>query len=603
MRVTGLPALRVVGVFVVAGCADLALEPDQVPASMSIAPADTLITEGDPAKLTVTVLDEEGNRIPGPPSWAPPEWIINDPSKIDIAPDGSLTGLGGADLRVTAKLAGMEAWTPLRINPNSLVFSAGAIYLTQGMQNVEGTVPIIAGRDAFLRVFGIGDEVSFYKPRARAVFYRDGDVVHSEVMDLSGDVLPEEVTENRLDRSFNVEIPGEVLQPGVAMVIELDPDGVVPAESGSQLRIPAEGAVELDVVEMPLLEQTIVPILISSAPDERVFNWTRGMTADSRHLQYARSLLPIGDMNVTVHETYYTSIVPITFDEWSRLLREIRTLRLMEKGRGYYYGVFERPPGTRIAGIGYIGQPVSAGRANEGTFAHELGHNMGLRHAPCGSASGPDPDYPYDDGDIGVWGYDLNRSRLVDPAQYSDLMGYCRPRWISDFMFLKAMDHRLNEEDDATGSDAADPPPHERTLMLWGSAGNGELLVEPAFMIDAPPTLPARGGPYRLEGFGPGGELHFSFAFTPDPVEYGGGHFHFAVPHDPDTDGALGRVVLTGPEGEFTLSPSSTPPMAIIRSRASGQVRAIVRDWSGGLSRVEGRVEIMVSNGLPGGTR
>ena len=603
MRFSDLPALRVVGVFVVAGCADLALEPDQIPASMVITPADTLITEGDAAKLTVTVLDEDGNRIPGPPSWAPPEWTPNDPSKIDIAPDGSLIGLGGADLKVTAKLAGLEAWTGLRINPENLVFSAGAIYLTQGMQNVDGSVPIIAGRNALLRVFPTGDEVSFYEPRARAVFYQDGEVVHSVTMTLLGDVLPEQVQENRLDRSYNVEIPGEVLRPGVAMAVDLDVDGVVPAAPGSQTRIPETGAVELHIVEVPVLEQIIVPILVSAAPDERVFNWTRGMTADSKHLRYARSVLPIGEMDVTVHETYYTATVPIEFSEWSRLLREIRSLRLMENGRGYYYGVFERPPGTRIAGIGYIGYPASVGRTDEGTYAHELGHNIGLRHAPCGSAGGPDPDYPYDNGDIGVWGYDLHRSRLLNPEQYSDLMGYCRPRWISDFSFLRAMDYRLNQEDDVLGSDVSDPAPHERTLMVWGSAGNGELLLEPAFMIDAPPTLPNEDGPYRLDGFGPGGELHFSFDFTPTPVEFGGGHFHFAVPHDPDTDGALERVVLSGPEGEFTLGRSSTPPMAIIRSRTSGQVRAILRDWSGGLSRLEGNVEIMVSDGLPGGGR
>ena len=545
---------------VAAGCADLALEPDQAPASMVITPADTLITEGDAAKLTVNVLDEDGNRIPGPPSWAPPEWIPNDPSKIDIAPDGSLIGLGGADLRVIAKLAGLEARTGLRINPNSLVFSAGAIYLNQGMQNVDGSVPIIAGRDALLRVFGIGDEVSFYGPRARAVFYQDGEVVHSAMMDLLGDVLPERVTESRLDQSFNVEIPGEVLQPGVAMVIELDPDGVVPVESGSQLFIPAVGALELDVVEMPLLEQIIVPILVSSAPDERVFQWTRGMTEDSQHLRFARTILPIGEMDVTVHETYYTATAPVEIGGWRRVLQEIRALRLMENARGYYYGVLERPAGSSITGIGYIGFPASVGRSHEGTYAHELGHNFRLRHAPCGSVSGADPDYPYDNGGIGVWGYDLHRSRLLHPEQYSDLMGYCRPRWISDFSFLKAMDYRLNREDDVLGSDVSDPAPRGRTLMVWGSAGDGELLLEPAFMIGAPPTLPNEDGPYRLEGFGPAGELHFSLSFTPTPDEFGGGHFQFAVPHDPDTDGALDRVVLSGPEGVFTLGPSSTPP-------------------------------------------
>ena len=50
---------------------------------------------------------------------------------------------------------------------------------------------------------------------------------------------------------------------------------------------------------------------------------------------------------------------------------------------------------------------------------------------------GPDPDYPYPDGSIGVWGYDLLDGRLVDPST-ADLMSYCDPAWISDYSFNKA---------------------------------------------------------------------------------------------------------------------------------------------------------------------
>ena len=41
--------------------------------------------------------------------------------------------------------------------------------------------------------------------------------------------------------------------------------------------------------------------------------------------------------------------------------------------------------------------------------------------------------------------------------------------------------------------------------------------------------------------------------------------------------------------------------MAIIRNIATGQVRAILRDWAGGFARAGGDVEILVSDGLPGG--
>ena len=612
------PGRAIVGAIVAAvlgGCADLALEPDRVPHSMVLLPADTLITEGDPLRLRVTVLDVDGNVIPGPPSWAPPEWEVSDAEAVQVAPDGTVIGAAGTSTRVIARSAGLEAWTTLRINPLSVALSAPAVYLNQAAQNVDGTVPLIAGRRALLRVFANGDEVSFYEPRVRATFYRDGGAVHSVSINSPAELLPDQVVESRLDRSYNAVIPGEVLQPGVGLVVEIDPDGVVPQSSASQSRIPAQGVMPLDIVEMPNLHQVIVPVLVTWAPDERVFNWTRGLTAESPQLQLARTLLPIGDMTVEVHETYYTSADLTEGAGWNAFIREIRTLYFMEGEKGYYYGALQLPAGSAWGGLGYLHLPVSVGRASEGTYAHELGHNMNLRHAPCGSAGGPDPNYPYDDGSSGIWGYHIQRGRLIDPEQYRDLMGYCSPDWVSDFHFIRATNFRMVRDTrpapGTAGAPAAVDAPapadvaaaHEKTLLLWGGAGGGEFMLEPAFLIDAPAKLPEAAGPYRLEGFGPEGEQRFSFSFTPDPVEHGGAHFFFTVPYDPDRDGALERVVLTGREGEHTLRSGSTPPMAIITNRATGQVRAILRNWGGGFARIDGDTEIMVSDGLPGGIR
>ena len=586
---------------VAAACADLALETDRIPSSLSLAPFDSLVTSGDVVRIRVTVEDQDGNVMDGPPSWAQPVWSLSDSGAVTVERDGSATAVRGGYVSVTGKVAGLEAWTRLLINPSSVALSAPTIYLTQAAQNAEGSVPLVAGRRALLRVFMTGHETSFYKPKVRATFYQGDGEEHAVEMQPQGVLIPMEVEEHRLDRSYNAVVPGSVLQPGVEMVVELDPDGVVPPAAGSQLRVPAQGRMRLDVRALPVLEQTIVPVLLASAPDERIFNWTRGMTADSRHMQLARTLLPIGDMQVTVHDTYTTSADLTTGNGWGLFLNEIEAMWEMEGSRGYYYGAVVLPSGSAWGGLGYIGHPVSVGRPTEGTFAHELGHNMRLLHAPCGGAGGPDADYPYDGGEIGIWGYNFNGAKLIDPSQYKDLMGYCDPNWVSDYHFNRALEHRLASEAARARRNAQAVP--ERTLMLWGGVQDGELQLEPAFLVDAKPSLPEAAGRYRLEGIASDGRRPFSFSFEPGAVEHGGRQFVFMVPYDPDRDGLLERVVLSGPEGEVAMEASGATPMAIVRNRTDGQVRAIVRNWTGESALLAQDVEVLVSNGLPGGGR
>ena len=452
-------------------------------------------------------------------------------------------------------------------------------------------------------MFVTGDEVSYYEPRAYADFLMGGKVIHTAPMD-PPHVIPDAIDEKWRLQSFNAEIPGEVIRPGVQLSVEMDPDGVVPLRPGSERRVPAEGTLALNVVELPVHFQTLVPVVAATDPREQIRIWAEDMTAESEWLRFARSVLPIGDMHLTMHEPFYTSADLNTFDGWRQLISDIRTLRTMENGKGYYYGAFHRANLTGLVGLGYIGYPVSIGLSQDDTFAHEVGHNMSLAHAPCGGAGGADPRFPYRDGSTGVWGYNPAGGGIIDPDQYKDLMGYCNPNWVSDYSFEKALDFRIRTEVRPGGVGAADVRgPVEQTLLLRGSAVGGELVLEPAFLVETQPVLPGGDGPYRLEGFGSGGRVVFSFDFAPTPLEFGGGDFLFAVPYDPGLNGVLERVVLTGPEGEFVLGPSSTSPMAIITNRDNGQVRAILRNWNGGLNLLNENTEIMVSDGLPDGVR
>ena len=231
-----------------------------------------------------------------------------------------------------------------------------------------------------------------------------------------------------------------------------------------------------------------------------------------------------------------------------------------------------------LGGRGFIGGRTSISSLDSSTVAHELGHNMSLRHAPCGGAGGPDPAYPNSGGTIGAWGFNSTDSLLVGP-HFPDLMSYCRPRWISDYSFTKAFDHRLREEGEAAAAQAN----VARTILLWGGAdADGVPSLEPAFVVDAPPTLPRSGGPYTLTGLSVTGEALFSLNFDmreiADGDSDGESGFAFALPVSLAWADRLATVVLSAPGGTATLAGADGPPAAIIRDPRTGRVRGIVRD-------------------------
>ena len=592
----------------VGGCVDLTFEPDDVPTSLLIVPADTMLKVGDKLRYSVVVLDQDGEPIEPLPSWATPVWESADPATLHIAPDGSASAVDYAETEVAASFAGLNARTPVRVNPTKLTLTSPYHYITQGIQNRVRGVRLIAGRDALLRVFVTGDRLSYYQPRVEALFYRSDALVHGVAMSPEFRRLPVEVDEGRLDKSFNTIVPGSLIAPGTDLVIVLDKDGVVPATSESQLRIPARGRMSLEVETVPRFELVVVPIVVASDPNGEVHRWVEDITPNSDKLRLVRSVLPIAELSVKHHEGFVSTADLSSGAGWGELLGELIFLRIREGERGYYYGALNLDEDAHWDGLGQIGYPASVGRSDPATLAHELGHNLGLRHAPCGGAAGVDKAYPYDGGEIGVWGYDFLSERVVHPSLYKDVMGYCDPTWISDYSFARAMGFRLYREAGVMGdvaAEAADEPfaGDVRTLLLWGRVGDGQLVLDPAFMVDAPVTLPTEDGPYRLDGLGPLGEHRFSLRFATRQLDHGGANFVFTVPFDPDRDGALERVVLSGPEGSYTLERAGSSPMAMVTDRVNGKLRAMLRDWDGtwppALRSDARHSEVAVSEGLP----
>ena len=92
--------------------------------------------------------------------------------------------------------------------------------------------------------------------------------------------------------------------------------------------------------------------------------------------------------------------------------------------------------------LGYSGVEMAM------SAAHELGHNHGRAHAPCGGAQGVDGGYPYDGGVIGVWGADTDALALKRDTLAKDMMGYCFLPWVSDYTYF-ALRSRMNAVNNA----------------------------------------------------------------------------------------------------------------------------------------------------------
>ena len=483
-------------------------------------------------------------------------------------------------------------------------------YLTQAVQSFRFPVPLVADRPALLRVFltaPTGESVAF--PPVRARFYLEDEEVHTVDIAVPAGTVPYRVEEGRLATSANVAVPAGVVQPGLELVVEVDPDETLGLGHGIARRIPETGRKAIDARTMPPLHLTYLPVVRPAEPSDDFLSRVRDLTEDDPLFGPARQWLPIAEFTVDVREAIYTTAQTST-----ALMREIDAIRVVEGGTGYYMGGL--PPyltdDLNIGGRGYIGGWISISSLDSTTVAHELGHNMSLRHAPCGGAGGPDPAYPNSGGTIGAWGFNSADSSLVGP-HYPDLMSYCRPRWIGDFSFSKAFDHRLREDGEAEGEAAAARASVARTLLLWGGAdSDGVPFLEPAFVVDAPRTLPRSGGPYTLTGTAADGETLFSLNF--DMLEIADGDsdgesgFAFALPVSPAWGDRLATVVLSAPGGTATLSGASGPPAAILRDRRTGRVRGILRDLAsldggqGGRGTLAGAgvdFEILVSRGLP----
>lgn len=605
-----------------AACSDLFLESDRVPTSLVLGDSAVTTVEGLRIEIPVTVLDQRGRPFDRVPGWAAPVWTSSGPA-VEVDGTGLLARTSGQAV-ATVQVAGMTAAARVRVNPTQLRLAVQGIQITQSAQPAGGTAPLVQGRAAAVRVFLQGDRVNFFAPQVRVKVYHGAAL--AATLTAAANAIPTAVDPGRLDETWNVQLPAELVVPGLRVLVEADPQGLVPLASGSGTVFPAPGVpLAADVRAVPPLYLRVIPIRQAAVG-------ATGEVSQQNLAQYLRPLIdmfPVAQVHADLHAVYSTSITAVNGNSWSELLREINTLRVVEGSQRYYYGVLKRTGGG-IAGIGYVGHPAALGydRLPEAaqTFAHELGHNFGRYHAPCGNPAGVDAAFPTPDARLDSYGWDVATGQVRAPGDHYDLMSYCGPEWITHYTYRGIMDFR-HAFDWSKGSASAAPEP---VLVVWGTVRGGEVVLEPAFEVDAPPSLPRRTGAYRLQAEDAAGGALLSLSFDALEVQDaapGERHFAFAIPRRMLPMDRVAALRLTGPGGR-SARVARTParggfapaaprfsaeraggrvalkweraehPMVLVREAATGQVLSFARGGGVDVHTDAAELELLFSDGV-----
>ncbi len=521
----------------------------------------------------------------------------------------------------TATLNGGTLSAPIAVMYATPDMSIDGMYITQATQTYAGGVPLVASRDGFLRVFVKSNHANTWMPSVRVRWYASGVLVRTDTIPPAVSSVPMTITEGVLASSWNLPVPGTLIQPGLSVLANADPSNAIAEGNETNNQFPVNGTpLLLNVRTAAPAHVTLVPVTTS---DGRTGAVNSGNLES--FLTFTQKIHPIPSHVGTLHATYTTSAGPLQSDDanmaWETIIAELDALRTADgvPEQEHYYGVVDPTYTGGVAGLGYVGGQTAMGwdnGINDQILAHEIGHNWNRNHSPCGGPSGVDPNYPYVNAEIGVYGLDVATQTLYQPTTNYDVMSYCHPYWVSDYTYEGVMAYRVGSPDIV--AEAKEP-----VLMIWGRMRGNDMVLEPAFEIMARPRVPTGSGAYSVEAIDASGGRLFSYAFDGQEVadEPGGGRtFVFAIPVSRFDISRLASLRLSGQGRVVTVSAAAPAPtgliarlragraelrwdhraypMALVRDAATGQVLSFARGGVVNLGARATNLVVTVSNGV-----
>lgn len=395
--------------------------------------------------------------------------------------------------------------------------------VSEGKAVKTRNAPVVVNRPGLVRVYvkpGAGYTATEVTAELRMV---DGTTRLPIVKDTK--TITKESTDEDTKSTFNFEVPGTSIPKGVTYQIFLTAKGGTVQKAGTtdQARFPAAGGVQaLDPETAGKLKVVIVPVKYDADGSGRVPDTSAAQL--ELYKQTFMSRYATAEVEVTARAPWsWTNAISANGSGFSQVLNGITNLRKQDGVANdvYYYGALApkssfstfcgggcvtglssvaglKTPFMRASvGVGFPGQDSA------NTAAHEVGHAHGREHAPCGGAGGPDPDFPYSGGVIGVWGYNIFTKQFISPTRGHDMMGYCPNEWVSDYTFTALFD-RIAQVNGFTATTAT------------GSSNNASMAMAPAAahgvqtyrttIVNADGSL-EEGGTFDLTEAPDGGEL------------------------------------------------------------------------------------------------
>ncbi|MFL5401254.1 MAG: hypothetical protein ACJ8BF_00360 [Gemmatimonadales bacterium] len=533
---------------------------------------------------------------------------------------------------VVAGATANAAVTYTQTSGASLNLCIDGMYLNQSAQTYSNGIPLVANRNGLLRVFVVANQPNTPASTVQVQLrFYIGAALQSTTT-ISAPVgmtfVPTAADESSLSNSWNYSVAGGSIVSNLKIEAQILPGAVSDGNAADNLL-----AATPVVRTVPTLNVTFVPIIQGGLRGD-VTDANKGQFLDAVH-----RLHPIDAMSALVRTTPITSTTVLLSNGsgWQSVLDQVDAIAVADPAGRYYYGVTKVSYQSGVAGVAYVSVPGQPARAALGwdylqngsasvVAAHELGHNWGRNHAPCGGPANVDPNYPEPDGSTGGFGYDISNGQLESPTS-SDIMGYCDSKWISDYTYAAVLDYLTSSPvvmGNPSASQAVQP-----SLLVWGYVRDGQLTLHPAFEVNTRPSLPGRSGPYTIEGRAEDGSILFAQSFSPkDVADLPDGHqsFAFAIPLGSVQRARLASLHLHGRGQETVLSAARaaagvqapeaavarrTPgggvsvrwdhrayPMAMIRDAENGEVMSIAEGGSVELPTSKRQVELILSDGV-----